>query len=408
MSGLLIRNARVLTLSAGPRPRRGAHLNRLNALDRTDVLVLGDRIAAVGHSLSLPPHSRIVEGRGRVLMPGFIDCHTHACFAGSRIEEWQMRLAGKTYLEILQSGGGIMSTVRATRDAAEADLAMSLLARLRSMLRLGTTTMEVKSGYGLTPRDEVKMLRAIDAADREFEGTVIPTALIAHALDPEQPDQVKATLGPTLNSVHEEWPQAAIDAYCEEGAWTLEATMKLFQRAKTLGHRIRVHTDQFNSLGMIAEAVRLGATSCDHLEAATDEDLTTLATSSTVAVGLPCSGFHLDGRYAKLRSVIDQGGAVAIATNFNPGSAPCMSMPTAIALAVRGCGLTPAEAIAACTVNAAHVLGLPDRGTLAPGQRADMILLKHEDERALAYEFGGDPVEAVICAGKLVKGVAEF
>lgn len=404
MSGLLIRNARVLTLSAGPRPRRGAHMGRLNVAERADVLVLGDRIAAVGHSLSLPPHSRIVEGNGQVLMPGFVDCHTHACFAGSRVDEWQQRLAGAAYLDILKAGGGIMSTVRSTRDASQEDLTRLLVPRLATMLRQGTTTVEVKSGYGLTPRDEIKMLHAIDDADPDVAGTLVATALLAHAMDPEQPDQVKAAVGPGLNAVHEDWPGMAVDAYCEEGAWSVDATVKLLQRARSLGHPVRVHTDQFNSLGMIAEAIKLGATSCDHLEAAKDEDLAAIAASPTVAVGLPCSGFHLDGRYAKLRRVIDQGGAVAIATNYNPGSAPCSSMPMAVALAVRHCGLTPAEAIAACTINAAHVLGLNDRGAVAPGQRADMILLKHDDERALAYEFGGDPVDAVICGGKLVKG----
>jgi imidazolonepropionase len=408
-SSLLIQNARVLTMAQGDRPRRGTALKDLGIIPRADVLIENGVIVSVTaagasttHSSALPP-AQVIDARRRVLMPAFVDCHTHACWAGDRLDEWEQRLKGATYLDILKAGGGIMSTVRAVRAASQAQLEDLLTARLSEFLRNGTTTVEIKSGYGLTTADELKMLRAIRGAAAKWPGTVIATALLGHAIDPEQPRFVERTINETLPAVHAEFPDITIDAFCETGAWSLDETVALFEAAKKLGHPVRVHADQFNSLGMVGEAIRLGALSVDHLEASTPEDLKTLAVSSTFGVALPVCGLHLDHRYANARALVDAGGAVAIATNCNPGSAPTTSMPLAIGAAVRHCGLTPAEAVAAATVNAASVLGLNDRGMIAVGQRADLVLLNHIDERMLAYEFGGNPVETVICAGRLIE-----
>jgi len=412
--GLLIRNARVLTMGKGSRPRRGESLGQLGVVPRTDVIVMGDKIAAVGASLSMPPNVKIIEAGGRVLMPAFIDCHTHACWAGDRLQEWDLSRRGASYLEIMRAGGGIMSTVKAVREAPAEALADILRARLKVMLREGTTTVEVKTGYGLSTRDEVKMLRAIQEAASDWPGTVVPTALIGHAIDPEQADFVERTIRETLPAIHEEFPGVAIDVYVERGAWSVAEAVKLLEAAAQLDHPFRVHADQFNSMGMLAEAVRLGAQSVDHLEASSPEDLKQLAESDTIGVVLPCSGFHAEGtptgregrdreaRYADARALVDAGGALAIATNCNPGSSPCSNMPMAIAVGVRRCGLTPAEAIGACTINAGAVLGLSDRGTVAPGQRADLVLLRHRDERELAHEFGGNPIDTVIVGGRIV------
>jgi imidazolonepropionase len=371
-------------------------------LERGDVLIDQGRIVRVAPTIEPPPGAALLEADARVLMPGFVDCHTHACFAGDRLDEWERRRRGEAYLEILRSGGGIMATVRATRGASQAELQSLLAQRLELMLRCGTTTVEVKSGYGLTTADEIRMLRAIKAAGEVWEGTVVPTALLGHALDPGQDRFVERVIAETLHEVSGEFPGISVDAYCEEGAWSPADCTALFEAARARGHPIRVHADQFHSLGMIPEAIRLGARSVDHLEASTPEHLGMLAGSGTFGVGLPACGFHLDGRYADLRHFVDAGGAPCIATNFNPGSAPCLSMPMVIALAVRHGGLSPAEAIAAATVNPAALLGLDDRGTIAPGQRADLILLRHHDERELAYEFGAAPIDAVICAGRVV------
>lgn len=402
----VIHNARVLTLS-GPRPRRGPALADLGIYKRADIVIEKDRITSVGAGTSSRGTGVTeLDAKGRIVMPAFIDCHTHACWAGDRLNEWQMKLAGAQYLDILKAGGGIMSTVRAVRSASESQLLDLLRSRLAIMLNSGSATVEVKSGYGLTTEAELKMLRVIHAASAEARQstgqTVVPTALLGHAVDPDVPNFVEKVISETLPAIHAEFPHITIDAFCEAGAWSLADAVRLFERAKSLGHSIRIHADQFNSLGMIPHAIRLGATSVDHLEASTDADLGLLADSDQFGVILPGCGFHVDGRYAHARRFVDKGGRLALATNFNPGSAPCPSMPMAIALAVRHCGLSVAEAIHCTTVNPAYLIGLPERGQLIPGYRADLIMLRHTDERMLAYEFGADPVEAVMVAGKFV------
>ncbi len=403
---VVIRHARVLTLAEGRVPRRGADLSLLGVVDDADVVIEGERIADICEGgRARAAGAREVEAGGRVLMPGFVDAHTHACWAGDRLDEWEQKRRGASYLEILKAGGGIMSTVRAVRAAPPEALEMSLRSRLRVMLREGTTTVEVKSGYGLSTERELKMLRAIRASSAGREGeawpTVVATALLGHALDPGQTNFVDRTLHETLPAVHAEFPGVAVDAYCEEGAWSFDDCRRLFERAAGLGHPIRVHADQFNRLGMVEWAAEQGARSVDHLEATTPDGLASLATSGTFGVALPISGFHTDGRYASLRVFVDAGGALVIATNCNPGSAPSSSMPLAIALAVRMGGLSAAEAISACTVNAAALLGFDDRGVIAPGRRADLALLRHRDERMLAYEVGGNPADLVVCGGRI-------
>lgn len=395
---LHIRNARILTLAGPPGPRRGKALGDLGVIPGGEVLIADGRIAAVGPKVEVPAGVESIDAQGRVLMPGFVDCHTHACWAGDRLAEWEQKLAGVPYLEIMKKGGGIHSTVRAVREATQKQLAASLRDRLGLMLRDGTTTVEVKSGYGLDTENELKMLRAIRRAAGDWPGSVVATALLGHAVEGDPEDYARMVTKEMLAEVSREFPDIAVDAYCEKGAWSVEMCVKLFEKAHK-HHPIRVHTDQFNSLGMIPEAIRLHARSVDHLEAATKRDLDDLARSETYGVILPCTGFHTDGRYARGGYFVDKGGALALATNCNPGSSPTHSMPLAIALAVRFCGLTPAEAIAAATVNAARLLGLNDRGTIEPGRRADLILLRHKDERQLAYELGGNPVDLVICGG---------
>jgi len=398
---LVIRDARVVTPSPGV--RRGAELGRLTVMPKADVYVQHGRITSIRASGSpVPSDSSVIDARGRVLMPAFVDCHTHACWAGDRLDEWDLRRGGATYLDILKAGGGIMATVRAVRAASQQELEQRLLARLEEFLRNGTATLEIKSGYGLSTADELNMLRAIRGAAARWPGTIVLTALLGHALDPAQPDFVERTIRETLPAIHAEFPGIAVDAFCEQGAWSVPDTVRLLEAARDLDHPVRVHADQFNSLGMAPEAIRLGAISVDHMEATTPADMRALAASATFGVMLPVCGLHLDSRYANGRAFVDAGGALAIATNCNPGSAPTTSMPLAIAAAVRHVGLTPAEGIAASTGNAAALLGFTDRGVITEGQRADLILLRHTDERALAHELGGNPVDAVICGGEVI------
>ena len=410
MSRLLIRNARVM-------PGDGTAV-----LPCADVVVEGERIVSISEGTEARRHEgtktpeangdrkgmesdSVIDAAGRVLMPGFVDAHTHALWAGDRLAEWEMRRGGASYLEVLEAGGGILSTVRAVRAAGPAELEDNLLARFEIMLREGTTTVEVKSGYGLTTTDELKMLRAIQSATKGGGAaaiSVVPTALLGHAIDPEQPRFIDTVIHEMLPAVSQEFPGIAIDAYCEQGAWSVQDCRRLFERAIALGHPVRLHADQFNSLGGVDLGIELGALSVDHLEATDLEVLKRLARSKTYGVMLPACGFHVDGRYANGRAFLDAGGKLVLASNCNPGSAPTSSMPFVIALAVRKLGLTVAEAIEAVTSAPTDLLSLPDRGRIAPGMRADLILLRHMDERQLAYEVGGNPVDLVVCGGKTI------
>ncbi len=401
-NSIAIINARILTLSDGDSPRRGQHMSQLAPIDSGTVLIRDGLIETVGLSVDTSTADTIIDAQGKVLMPAFVDCHTHACWAGDRLDEWELKQRGATYLELLKAGGGIMSTVRAVRQASVEQLTESLLARLNWMLLEGTTSCEIKSGYGLSTSNELKMLDAITQASQQWTGRISPTACIGHAMDGDVEHFVEMTIHETLPAVSQKYPGVTIDAYCEEGAWSVDETVRLFEAAKTMGHPLRIHADQFNALGMLEAAIELGALSVDHLEATGPDSLATLAGSSTMGVMLPCSGFHVDQRFGDGRSFIDAGGALAIATNVNPGSAPCLSMPMSIALAVRSLKITAAEAITASTINGAHLLGFTDLGSIKPGNRADLIVLRHTDERQLGYTFGGRHVEQVICNGRVV------
>lgn len=386
---LLFRGARIVAAD-GSAPALGC------------VRVRGELVEAVAPSLEREPGDEVIEARGRVLMPGFVDAHTHALYAGNRLDEFDLARQGKSYLEILAAGGGIHATVRAVRAASEGDLADILARRLRVMLAHGTTSVEVKSGYGLSTAGELKMLRAIRRAAEDFPGDVVPTALLGHAIDPSEPRFVERVIDETLSAVHAEFPGIAVDAYCESGAWSPSDCRRLLSRARDLGHPVRLHTDQFSELGGLDVALELGALSADHLEATAVAALERLAASTTAGVLLPVSGFHTDGRYASARALLDAGGKLVLASNYNPGSSPCLSLPFVIAIAVRRLGLSALEAVRACTASAADLLALPGRGRIAPGTRANLLLLRYEDERELGFELGGNPVEHVFVAGREV------
>jgi imidazolonepropionase len=364
-----------------------------------------DRIAEVGDpgGTNLGAADQHLDAGGRVLMPGFVDAHTHALFAGDRLDEFELQRQGKSYLEILAAGGGILSTVRAVRSTSEDELCRLLGERLRHMLAEGTTSVEVKSGYGLSTQTELAMLRAIGRAARDFPGTLLPTALLGHAIDPDERHFVERVIGETLPAVHTEFPGIPVDAFCESSAWSVHDCRRLLSRARELGHPLRLHTDQFNALGGVALALELGAVSVDHLEATPPEGLAAIARSSSFGVMLPVSGFHTDQRFGAGRAFLDLGGKLVLASNYNPGSSPSSSMPFVIALGVRALGLSALEAIGATTRTAAALLGLGDRGVVRAGARADLLLLRHRDERLLAYELGGNPVERVWVAGQEIE-----
>jgi imidazolonepropionase len=413
---MLIHSAsQLLTLARGP--QRGSEIGRLAIIPDGAVLIEGEKIAAVGHSKEMRetyPAEPMVDAGGKVVMPGFVDPHTHAIWIGDRAAEFEQRLEGKTYLEILASGGGIVSTVRATRTASLERLMDQTRPRLWSMFSFGTTTAEVKTGYGLRTAAELRMLQALLALDKEGPLEIAPTFLGAHAIAPEfrdRPDDYTNLICDSMLPVLKDWwPAQApyrdmpfVDVFCETGAFTLEQSRRILSQAKTLGFPLKIHADEFDNLGGARLAAELGAASADHLVTISPEDIQTLAESQTAAVALPCTPFGLaEAHYTPAREILEAGGLLAIATDLNPGTAWCESMQFVLALACRYLHLTPAEAIAAGTINAAAAINRAELvGSIEPGKQADLLILSVPDYRHLGYRFGTNLVQTVIKKGRV-------
>jgi imidazolonepropionase len=398
---LLIRDLEQLATPAGNgAPLRGDELANVEWLDHAYVLCDGDTITAVGRTADLRPLDGDVielDGRGLCAVPGLVDCHTHACFGGDRVDEFALRAGGAGYEELHAAGGGILSTVRATRAAGEDGLREAVERHRGWMLRAGTTTFESKSGYGLDRETELACLRAIASAGG------VPTWLGAHAVPPEF-DDADAYLDFALREVLPDAARIAeaADVFLERGAFDLEQARRYLLACSDAGLASRLHGDQFSESGAVQLAVELGARLVDHLEATGGEGVRTLAASDVVGVLLPASALFLARPMPPARALVDAGGAIALATDFNPGSAFCESLPLVCSLACTQLTLSPAEALAACTVNAAHVLGRAQSlGRLAPGYRADVVLLDAPDWRYLAYHLGGELVAWVVKDGEL-------
>jgi imidazolonepropionase len=397
---LLVRDiAQLATPSGTQAPLRGAALGQVDVVEDAYVLCEAGRIAAVGRMSELSGLDGEVEeldARGLSAVPGLVDCHTHACFAGDRVEEFSLRAAGATYEELHAAGGGILSTVRATRGAGRAALREAVRRHRGWMLRAGTTTFEAKSGYGLDRETELASLEAI----RDEGG--IPTFLGAHAVPPEA-DDAAAYVEFLIADVLPDAAQLAeaADVFVEGGAFDVEQARRYLEACRAAGLHLRLHGDQFTELGAVGLAVELGARSIDHLEATGADGVATLASSDVTCVLLPVSALFLARPMPPARALVDAGAAVALATDFNPGSSFCESLPIVCSLACTQLQLSPAEALAAVTVNAAHVLARADRiGRIAPGYEADLVLLDAPDWRYLAYHLGGPVVASVIHGGR--------
>jgi imidazolonepropionase len=404
MPALLVRDLKQLASPArGPAPLRGSALGEVGVLEGAYLLCLDGVVREVGPMRelvrsALPADLVEIDGSGHVAVPGLVDCHTHACFAGDRAAEFELRTRGATYEEIHAAGGGILSTVAATRAAGETELVRAVERHRGWMRAHGTTTFEGKSGYGLDLDTELAQLRAVRAAGG------VPTWLGAHAVPPEFAD-ADAYLDFALTEV---LPVAATlaeaaDVFVERGAFDVAQARRYLEACQGAGLALRLHADQFTELGGIPLAVELGARSVDHLEATGEEGVRALAGSDVAAVLLPVAAVFLGRPMPPGRALVDAGAIVALATDFNPGSAFCESLPVVMSLACTQLGLSPAEALAACTVNAAHVLGRSERvGRLEPGYAANLVLLDAPDWRYLAYHLGGEHVAVVVEEGEVV------
>jgi len=419
---LLVRNiGQLCTIDAGDSdvqgPRRREALQDLGLFSHAAMVVADDSVVAVGPEKELvdrlfpkglPADLNIVDAGGHAVIPGFVDPHTHTVFGKTRQDEYERRIKGETYLEIAAAGGGIHSSVRDLRSRSEEELTELATVRLREMLSYGTTTVEIKSGYGLTLEDELKMLRAARQAAENVGIRSVRTCLAAHEMPAEykenRKEYVRLVTDEILVKVKKENLATRCDVFCEPTVFNLEESLIILSRAQDLGMSLTVHADELTSFGGAVLAARMGANSADHLIRIDDQGRETLAASNTVAVMLPGTVFSLGLKsYAPGRGMIDQGCALALASDFNPGSSPILSMPLIMSIACTQMRLLPAESLVASTLNAAWALGKQaEVGSLAPGKKADFIILDGDDYRRIPYRAGHNPVESVFLGGQKV------
>ena len=412
--------AQLITLAGGP--QRGLNLGDLGLIEDGAVLFRAGKIVETDSSAALLqkyPEEERMDVRGKVVMPGFVDPHTHIIWAGDRSAEFELRLQGASYLEIMEAGGGIVSTVKATRKASLEQLKESARSRLKRIFSHGTTTLEGKTGYGLNTETELLTLQALLELDREEPQDIVLTFLGAHAIPPEYtgntPGYVDLVCEEMLPALANWWltqtnkPYPYVDVFCETGAFDLTQSRQILEKAQELGFPLKIHADEFDNLGGVSLAVELGAASADHLVATSPDDIKVLGESDTVAVALPCTPFGLaEQKYTPAKEILEAGGILAIATDCNPGTAWCESMQFAAALACRYMKLAPKQAIAAATINAAAAIGMDKKvGSLEPGKQADIIVLDIPDYRHIGYRFGTNLVKTVIKQGQVYQGEEE-
>lgn len=413
---LLIHSAgQVCVMPGASGPQRGMALGTLGLVENGAVAVRDGRILAVGPTFKLQSKyeaEEVVDADGRCLIPGFVDPHTHIPWMGDRAGEFEQRLAGATYMEIMAAGGGIMSTVRAVRQASVADLVADNRSRLERMLALGTTSVETKTGYGLNLAAELKQLEAMRLLNEALPIELTYTFLPAHAVPEEYNGRTDAYVDLVVEEMlpaGAEWMQQHnvtlfCDVFCEEGVFDVAQTRRILTAAAGLGYRLKLHADEFVGLGGTKLAVELGAVSADHLVHTPEADIEALGQGDTVAVGLPGTPFGLaEPDYTPAKAIIAAGGALAVATDCNPGTSWCESQQMMMALACRYMGLTQAQALAAVTINAAYAIGRGGEiGSLEPGKQADMLLLDTADYRQLGYRYGVNLVDRVVKNGRIL------
>jgi imidazolonepropionase len=409
---LIIRNAAQLVHNASRREsgKNGTDFSRLSITQERTLVIRNGRIEWIGQGAADEASvggAQVLDASGKALLPGFVDSHTHLIFAGSREDEFEQRLRGRTYQEIAAAGGGIQATVQRVRAASKEELKRLARLRLDRFLQFGVTTVEVKSGYGLTPADEIKCLEVIAELNAEGPVELVPTFLGAHDIPPEYRSNRDGYLRLLTDEMLPEIARCGLarfcDVFCETGVFDLEESARILARARDLGFQLKLHADELTPLGGAELAAKLGAVSADHLLCVTDAGIDALAESGTVATLLPGTAFFLGLHYAPARKLIERGVTVALASDCNPGTCPTENLPLVGAMACTQMKMLPAEALAALTINAAAALGCSDRiGSIEVGKQADLIICDVQDYRHMFYHFGVNHVWRVIKRGRVV------
>lgn len=415
MSVQLFTNAKIFTPVDRGVPCCGPHQNELAVFEQGMLLIKGGEIIGLGNEEEVSKLCNDIhidtehDCHGRCLIPGFVDPHTHICFAELREVEFAERIGGTPYLEILEKGGGILSSVKSVHEASVDDLIAGTRKRVLKAMELGTTSLEIKSGYGLDTQNELKILEAIDRIGRDTPVDVVATFLGAHAIPPEyrgkSDDFIAMIIAEMLPEVKKQGIAGQCDVFCEKGVFTIEQGRRLLNAARDLRMGLKLHADEVHDLGGAGLAAELKALSADHLLAASDENIRAMADAGVVANLLPATAYSLRKEYARARTMIDNNLAVALATDCNPGSSFTESMQFVIGLAVMNMRMTPAEALTAATLNSAYAIGLADKaGSLDLGKQADFLILDGASPVILAYHAGVSSVAEVYKNGVLVAG----
>lgn len=410
MSSLAVLHASPLVTLAGPkRPRVGSELSDLGIIRDGGMLIREGKIEIVDSSEEVAKNARdveIIDAGGRVVLPGFVDAHTHLVFAGNRLDDFERRARGETYEQIAKAGGGIWSTVKKTRAASSEDLFNQAQTHAEWFLRCGTTTIEAKSGYGLTVEDELKILRVMRRLNEEKPLEIVPTFLGAHAVPREldADEYINLVLDEMLPRIAKEKLAEFCDVFCEHGYFTIERSKRVLTAARKLGLRLRIHADQLSNSGAAQLAAELNATTADHLEKTDEKGIVAMKSAGVQPVLLPGSVYALGSTaYPRAREMLDAGLAVVLATDFNPGSSPTPSMPMILSLACTQMKMSPAEAITAATINAAYSINRGDKiGSLEQGKLANFSIFDCEDYHELAYWFGIPQTHSVYVRGERV------
>ncbi|MEO7659159.1 MAG: imidazolonepropionase [Pyrinomonadaceae bacterium] len=421
---LIVHNAgQLVTCASAGKPKRGADMLDVGMIENGAVAIKDGVFVGVGTSSDILREFRaddVIDAKGRMVCPGFVDPHTHIVYAGDRLNEFELKIKGAEYLDILAGGGGIISTVRNTRSASVDSLVEQSLARIDKMLACGTTACEIKTGYGLDTETELKMLAVIELLHKKHTIDIVPTFLAAHAVPPEfreDPNTYVELICSEMLPLAWKWYEQShfvstgrqffVDVFCERNAFDLDQSRRIFETAVAIGFAVKAHVDQFTNLGGSATALEFGAASIDHLDAISYDEIAQLSASETVGVVIPTENFNAGKtQYADARKMLDAGCAIAISTDFNPGSAPCPSQSMAMAIACRYQKLLPSEALNAATINSAFAIGLgASHGSIEMGKVADLCVVEADDYRHIAYEFGISNIRQVMKDGNIVYGL---